>query len=102
MKGKLLTTNTTDPSDEDPAEDDNMPLIIKLTVQGVTNYDITKITGFAMVNNQNAILKHIYNCPNRCEFKSDGSLPEFNAAPCTVVDTTSYEQEDKYYKWWIK
>lgn len=61
------------------------PPIFKVTVMGAADYPITAIRGFALTNSANgaATQENVILCPDRIEYKSDGTQP--------IYDTSDFE-----------
>lgn len=61
------------------------PPIFKVTVIGAADYPITAIRGFALTNSANgaATQENVILCPDRIEYKSDGTQP--------IYDTSDFE-----------
>jgi len=85
----------------DAEHPDNYPLVLRLTVSRVTNYNLIKVLGCDMVDNQNMVTHYIYGTPNRVEFKTDGTIPVLNNEPCFVKSTYNSAVTNIYPTWTI-
>ena len=62
------------------------------------DYEIEYIKGFMSVSNQNVINTYAIDCPNRVEYKSDGTTPIFDSSEFSVVELAT----DHYlYPEWV-
>lgn len=66
----------------------DMPLILRCTVSHVVGYDLKVVRGFSLVNDEYFGRNLTVYCPNRVEYKSDGSAP--------IVDMGTFQVEKNY------
>lgn len=71
------------------------PPIFKVTVTGLPDYPISAVKGFMVTGNapENVafLRKYIVRCPDRIEFKADGTLPIYDTNYFQVADQQSNE-----------
>lgn len=62
------------------------PPVYKVTVIGAADYPITAIRGFALTNSEDgsAVQNNVILCPDRIEYKSDGTQPIYDSSEFEV------------------
>lgn len=73
------------------------PPIFRVTVTGAADYPISAVRGFMMTNGSPVLVQqYTVMCPNRVEYKSDGSTPIYDPSEFVIE---SINKDRKYPKW---
>lgn len=73
------------------------PPIFRVTVTGAADYPISATKGFMMTNgNASLVQQYTVMCPNRVEYKSDGSTPIYDTSEFVIESING----DKIYPEW--
>ena len=69
----------------------DFPPVFRVTVRNATDYPITATKAFSLSDNSAINTQYEINCPNKIEFKSDGTIPTTINAPfeVNVLQTTA-------------
>jgi len=76
-----------------------MPPVFKVTVLGAADYILSNVAGFKIISDADAAAEYSVSCPNRVEFKSDGSVPLSNIGTFSVTQTVGQNFVDVYPTW---
>jgi len=79
-----------------------VPPLFKVTVDlkdPEYRYDISNVRGFMSVDKSAGVTKYDIGCPDRVEYKSDGSIPVYDNSYFTVRDLSTNELV--YPNWYL-
>ena len=80
--------------------DNDKPPIVTVTVNsGIANYPISVTRGLLISSDSNYVTQNDFNLPNKIEFKSDGSKPEYSSEKFNIINISTDIYE--YPTWYI-